>query len=350
MPSDSNRETRMPPLRQILAVLATGASLASQTAVAAECPYPGKVVFAGLNWESGMFTTDLLRYVLEKGYGCETDALPGNTVTMENALRQNDIQVTGEQWAGRSPVWRAAEEAGEVFSVGETVKGATEGWWVPEYLVKGDPQRGIEAKAPELRSVADLPRYKALFRDPEEPAKGRFYNCPTGWTCEIVNSQKLKAYRLQDSYTNFRTGTGPALDAAISAAFRRGEPVLFYYWSPTPLMGRFKLVQLEEPPFSEKAWATLSDPKNPDPIGSRSLPAKITIGVSRDFHDKAPALVELFRKVEIPLPLFNELLADMAQNHREVGEVRAQFLRQHREIWSHWVPAEVAARLDTSLK
>ncbi|WP_275427800.1 glycine betaine ABC transporter substrate-binding protein, partial [Enterobacter hormaechei] len=86
-----------------------------------------------------------------------------------------------------------------------------------------------------------------------------------------------------------------------------------------PLMGRFKLVQLEEPPFSEKAWATLSDPKNPDPIGSRSLPAKITIGVSRDFHDKAPALVELFRKVEIPLPLFNELLADMAQNHREVG-------------------------------
>lgn len=77
-----------------------------------------------------------------------------------------------EQWAGRSPVWRAAEEAGEVFSVGETVKGATEGWWVPEYLVKGDPQRGIEAKAPELRSVADLPRYKALFRDPEEPAKG----------------------------------------------------------------------------------------------------------------------------------------------------------------------------------
>ncbi|WP_301951085.1 glycine betaine ABC transporter substrate-binding protein, partial [Klebsiella pneumoniae] len=150
------------------------------------------------------------------------------TVTMENALRQNDIQVTGEQWAGRSPVWRAAEEAGEVFSVGETVKGATEGWWVPEYLVKGDPQRGIEAKAPELRSVADLPRYKALFRDPEEPAKGRFYNCPTGWTCEIVNSQKLKAYRLQDSYTNFRTGTGPALDAAISAAFRRGEPVLFY--------------------------------------------------------------------------------------------------------------------------
>ncbi|VFT24321.1 ABC transporter substrate-binding protein [Pseudomonas aeruginosa] len=83
-----------------------------------------------------------------------------------------------------------------MFSAGETVKGATEGWWVPEYLVKGDPQRGIEAKAPELRSVADLPRYKALFRDPEEPAKGRFYNCPTGWTCEIVTQPEAQGLQV----------------------------------------------------------------------------------------------------------------------------------------------------------
>ena len=61
---------------------------------------------------------------------------------------------------------------------------------------------------------------KALFKDPESPGKGRFYNCPTGWTCEGVNSQKLKAYGLEDSYVNFRTGTGPALDAAISSAIR----------------------------------------------------------------------------------------------------------------------------------
>ena len=203
----------MPPLRQILAVLALGASLASQTAVAG-MPVPG---------QSGVRRAELgKRHVHHrpvalrtgKGYGCETDALPGNTVTMENALRQNDIQVTGEQWAGRSPVWRAAEEAGEVLSVGETVKGATEGWWVPEYLVKGDPQRGIEAKAPELRSVADLPRCKALFRDPEEPAKGRFYNCPTGWTCEIVSSQKPRP-------TGCRTATRTSAPAPARRWMRR---------------------------------------------------------------------------------------------------------------------------------
>ena len=30
--------------------------------------------------------------------------------------------------------------------------------------------------------------------DQEEPSKGRFYNCPAGWTCELDNSEMLKSY------------------------------------------------------------------------------------------------------------------------------------------------------------
>jgi len=332
------------PRHSVLAAIALSLAL-SASVDAAECPYPKTVVLAALNWESGMFATEVLRYLLEQGYGCKTDAVPGNTLTMENALKQNDVQVIAEQWAGRSELWRKAEEAGEVFAIGEPVKGASEGWWVPEYLVKG-----ADAPAAGLRSVADLPRYKALFRDPEEPSKGRFYNCPTGWTCEGVNSQKLKAYGLLDSYTNFRTGAGPALDAAISSAIRQRRPILFYYWSPTPLMGRYKLVQLEEPPFDQKAWETLIDPNHPNPIGTRSLPAKISIGVSRDFHERAPALVATLAKVEIPLPLFNQILARMAEEHSEAGVLSEQFYRQQRAVWSQWVPADVAARIDASLR
>ncbi|WP_375740536.1 ABC transporter substrate-binding protein [Pseudomonas boanensis] len=332
------------PCRSVLAALLVSLVL-PLAAQADECPYPKPVILAGLNWESGMFTTEVLRYLLERGYGCKTDVLPGNTLAMENALRQNDVQVIAEQWAGRSELWRKAEAAGEVFAVGEPVKGATEGWWVPEYLVKGEG-----APAAGLRSVSDLPRFKTLLRDPEEGDKGRFYNCPTGWTCEGVNSQKLKAYGLEDSYVNFRTGTGPALDAAITSAIRQRQPILFYYWSPTPLMGRYPLVQLEEPPFDQKAWETLIDPNNPKPIGSRSLPAKISIGVSRDLRERAPQLVEAFGKMEIPLPLFNRILADMAEQRSEARIVSKTFYREHRDIWSRWVPEPVAQRIDASLR
>ncbi|MNP51637.1 Substrate binding domain of ABC-type glycine betaine transport system [compost metagenome] len=149
---------------------------------------------------------------------------------------------------------------------------------------------------------------------------------------------------------NFRTGTGPALDAAITSAIRQRQPILFYYWSPTPLMGRYPLVQLEEPPFDRKAWETLIDPKNPKPVGTRSLPAKISFGVSRDLHEKAPALVQAFEKVQIPLPLFNSILARMAEERAEAGPLADAFFRQHRDIWSLWVPADVARQLDASLK
>jgi glycine betaine/proline transport system substrate-binding protein len=248
----------------VLAVMLMGALLTCALPAQAQTRSPwcdsGKPVrFAGVSWESGALLTELMRHVMEKGYGCKTDAIPGNTVTLEAALAGNDIQVFAEEWIGRSTAWNEAAKAGKVKAVGRVIVGATEGWYVPQYVVHGDPARNIKPMAPALKSVADLPRYKALFKDEEEPGKGRFLNCPTGWTCEGVNSQKLKAYKLTDSYVNFRPGTGAALDAAISSAIQRGKPILFYYWNPTGLMGRHQFTQLQEPATTRPAsgrWPT----------------------------------------------------------------------------------------------
>ncbi|MEH0888833.1 glycine betaine ABC transporter substrate-binding protein, partial [Enterobacter sp. UNJFSC 003] len=79
---------------------------------------------------------------------------------------------------------------------GTTFPDASEGWFVPRYLVSGP-----DAKAPELKSVQDLKRYKDLFADPDEPGKGRFYNCVAGWVCEGINTKKLAAYGLAQDFT-----------------------------------------------------------------------------------------------------------------------------------------------------
>ncbi len=39
--------------------------------------------FADLNWESGSLITDILRIIVEKGYGLQTDTLPGTTITLK---------------------------------------------------------------------------------------------------------------------------------------------------------------------------------------------------------------------------------------------------------------------------
>ncbi|WP_207882945.1 ABC transporter substrate-binding protein [Pseudomonas sp. 30_B] len=305
--------------------------------------------FGELTWESGSLITEMLRLLVEQGYGYPTDTLPGSTVSLETALARNDIQVIAEEWAGRSPAWVKAEAARKVYGLGDIVKNADEGWWVPDYVVHGDPAQGIAAQAPELRSVSDLPRYRAVFRDAESPDKGRFLNSPTGWTSEIVNSQKLKAYGLADSYVNFRSGSGAAMDAEIASAIRRGKPVLFYYWSPTPLMGRYKLVRLEEPPFDAEAWKTLSDPDNPNPRGSRSLPAKLSVGVSAPFHKQYPELVAMFEKVDIPIDLLNAALAKMSETRQPPHDAAHDFLKANPQVWQGWLPAEQRARVEAAL-
>ncbi|WMJ02352.1 ABC transporter substrate-binding protein [Pseudomonas chlororaphis subsp. aurantiaca] len=334
-------------LRTLLggALLGFGILLAPAGAWAAPTP----IHFADLNWESGSLITDILRTIVEKGYGLPTDTLPGTTITLETALANNDIQVIGEEWAGRSPVWVKAEAEGKVAALGDTVKGATEGWWVPEYVVKGDPAKGIKPLAPGLRSVTDLKRYKDVFKDPESPGKGRFLNSPIGWTSEVVNKQKLKAYGLTDSYVNFRSGSGAALDAEITSSIRRGQPVLFYYWSPTPLLGRFKLIQLEEPPFDAEAWKTLTDADHPNPRPTRSLASKLSIGVSTPFQKQYPQIAEFFSKVDLPIDALNKALAEMSEKHTPPREAARAFLKAHPQVWRAWLPGDVADKVSASL-
>ncbi|MEO9273759.1 ABC transporter substrate-binding protein [Marinomonas sp. 5E14-1] len=291
----------------------------------------GKAVkFAGLNWESGMLLTELMQTVLKEGYGCEVESLPGNSISMENALSSNDIQVFAEEWVGRSEVWNKAEAAGKVVGVGAPVIGAIEGWYVPRFVVEGDAARGIKAVAPGLKNISDLPQYSAIFRDQEEPSKGRFYNCPAGWTCETENTKMLKDYGLESSYTNFRTGTGPALDAAVLSSYKRKEPILFYYWSPTALLGRVDVIKLEEKPGVDKS-------------------VSIQVGLSKTFHDEAPELVSVLSKVNIPIDLLNTYLARMSTENINAPDLAKTFLKEKPEIWKSWVSTSAAQNIQSSL-
>ncbi|WP_137820712.1 ABC transporter substrate-binding protein [Pseudomonas sp. 2FG] len=315
-------------LTSLLSLGLLAGSVSSQAAGWCESGKPVK--FAGLNWESGMLLTDVLQIVLKEGYGCETDSLPGNSITMENALSSNDIQVFAEEWVGRSEVWNKAASAGKVVGVGAPIVGAVEGWYVPRYVVEGDAKRKLEAKAPSLKAITDLAQYTEVFRDPEEPAKGRFYNCPAGWTCELDNSAMLKSYGLEDKFTNFRPGTGPALDAAVLSSYKRGEPILFYYWSPTPLMGQVDLVKLEEKPGVDKTIT-------------------IKVGLSKDFHEQAPELVAVLEKVNLPIDLLNQNLARMAKERIDSPKLAKAFLKEHPEVWHAWVSEDAAKKIDATL-
>lgn len=311
----------------------------------------GKTVhFAGITWESGAFATEVLRQILEKGYGCATDVVPGSTAATETALASNDVQVWAEQWTGRSEITAKAVAAGKVKLIGDTLPGGTvEGWFVPEYVIKGDPARNIKASAPGLVSVTDLPKYKALFADDEEPEKGRFLNCPTGWDCERVNTRLLKVLGLDASYTNFHPGTGAALDASIESAYQRGKPLVFYYWGPAALMAKYGFAQLKMPPFNDACWKTLRDESSTQQCASSYMVSHVTVGVSTPFSEAEPQAAAMFSKVSFPMPFLNATILEMTSKKIDGSAMATTFLRTHPEMWKNWVPADVAAKVQAGI-
>lgn len=329
------------------ALVATQAQGGSSSAYCAS----GKMVkFAGITWESGQFTTGVVKTILEKGYGCKTDVVPGSTAITETALVAGDLQVWGEQWVGFSEIVKKGIEAGKVKYVGNILDGGTvEGWYVPTYVVKGDPKRGIKAVAPDLKTVQDLVKYKALFKDDENPGMGRFYNCPVGWACEKTNNQKLVAYGLTKDFTNFKPGNGAGLDAAIAGAYEKGQPVAFYYWAPTGFMSRFDLTRLEEPKYNEKCYKTLQDANEKNPCGSASPSTDLRFGVSTAIADN-DAVIALLKKVQFPLSFFNKVISEVSDAKKPVEQVAKEFLMEKADMWTKWVPADVAKKVQDSLK
>ncbi|MDX1374550.1 MAG: ABC transporter substrate-binding protein [Burkholderiales bacterium] len=320
---------------------------------AADCELDRPIRFAGNDWASHQFHVAVASHILAQGYGCNVTTVPGTTQPLLNALAKGDVDVLMELWKENNvEIWAKMAQSGRAIETqGVSIQGAIQAWWVPRYLVEGDPQRGIKAAAPGLRSVADLPKYKALFRDPERPSKGRFYNCKLGWNCEKVNSRKLEAYGLLEHYTNFRAGSGAALDAAIASAYKRGRPIVFYYWGPTWVLGKYDLLRLEEPPFDAAVWDRLDKAESGAGLEACAYPTiRVTIALNRGFAEAAPNLAQFFDRYRMQDALVNKALVRMRETRDRTGAQAArEFLRRHPEVWKGWVPEEVAARVEASL-
>lgn len=322
-------------------VIASSPSQADSPAKPATHCADKPIKFAALTWESGQFTTAVLELILQTGYGCVVDKVPGATPALETALAQNDIQVIAEQWVGRSPIMQTAVAKNQVAVVGDTLKGgATQGWYVPDYVLEQYPQ---------LRSYHDLSDHAHLFTDPEDPKRARFLNCPTGWICEVFNTRLLNNTGLQSQFNNVHPGTGAALDAAIASAFEQRQPLLFYYWQPTGLMAKYNFAQIGFPEFDEACWQTLLDADGSRSCVSGFAVSQLGIAVSTPFAQQHPELIAVFERLQVSPELLNQAILDMSETHTSPEQQAEQFIRSHPELWQSWVSEAAAQRMTAAL-
>ena len=305
-----------------------------------------------LNWDSANFHDQVTAFILEHGYGCRVRLIYGGTLPIMTAHYEGKNDIIMELWYDNVKAqYDPAMKSGKVKQVGVNTPDSIQGWFIPRFVQKANPG---------LKSVFDLPKYKHLFKDPEEPSKGRFVNCIPGWSCEVINTVKLRAYGLEKHFTNFRPGSGGALAAAIKGAYLKKKPVLAYYWAPTPLLGQLDLVQLEEPAWNAADWSemlkhvnalkkggveAMGNPRKATAYRTAELPKSVTT----KFAAKHPKIVAFIEKYTLSSKDVSKMLAYLESKAGGDAKATAIHFLKTSKVWKKWVPADVAKKVEAAL-
>jgi len=305
----------------------------------AQAPEPVEkptLIFADLGWDSAQVHNRVAAFIIENGYGYpKSEMIPGETIALFEGLARGDVDIEMECWVeNQQEAYDKHIAAGDMVDLGSNFPDNWQGWLVPTYMIEnGDLPAGV--------SVDDLPQYWELFKDPEEPTKGRFVNSVPGWECTEINTEKIKIYGLDEYYTDFIAGSDAALSGSMAAAYEKDEPWFGYYWSPTWVLGKLDMTKIEEPPYDKEVWETnyaCAYPAN-----------KVNILVNASLLDKAPDVVEFLKKYETTADMANKALAYMQETEASTAEAAIYFLKEYESLWTGWVPSDVADKVKAAL-
>ncbi|MCD8505014.1 MAG: glycine/betaine ABC transporter substrate-binding protein [Burkholderiaceae bacterium] len=308
----------------------------------------GNVTISEMNWASAQAAARVDEFILKHGYGCDAETVPGDTVpTAASMTEKGRPDIAPELWMNtvKEQVDRAVGE-GRLTIVGDVLEdpaqNAGEGWWIPRYMLKSNP---------ELATIEGVKKNPGLFKDPEDPSKGRVVGCPAGWACQIITANLYKAFDMEGAGFNLvDPGSGAALAGAIKKAYNRGEGVLAYYWAPTSLIAELDLVRVELAPYNAKEFEQCIGVANcPDPKPNGFAVSEIKTVVATEFAQNNPEPMAYLKARVWSAEDFGKVLTYMEAEQAD-GQAAAQwFLKNHEAAWSKWVPADVAAKVKAAL-
>ena len=289
-----------------------------------------EVVLADASWDSILVHNRIVAFILENGYGgYSVDFIPGDTIPLFNGIASGDIDATMESWHSNYPeAYQEQIDAGTVVNVGTNMPDGPQGWWVPRYMIEGDAERGIEATAPDLRTIDDLPQYAELFPDPENPGMGRILVGPPGWSATAISEQMMEDHGLYEYYTAFLPGSGASLAACMKGAYDQGEPWIGYYWEPTAIMYQLDMVRVE---------------------GTEFPPADVDILMNAESYESMPEVAAFLSRYSTSVAVNNEFLNVLDTQVDSAEEAAIWFLQNREDVWTEWVSDDVADNVRAAL-
>jgi len=331
-------------MRKLIAssILLASASF-TMPAAANEC---GKVTIADMNWSSATLIANIDRFIFEHGFGCDAELVPGDTMpTGTSMIEKGQPDIAPEFWSNamKSALDQGVTD-GRIRYAGTTLSdGGEEGFWVPAYMVEKDPT---------LATIAGIKANAKLFTHPEDPEKSAFMGCPAGWNCQIGSSQLFNALKLaDDGFELLDPGSGAGLSGAIAKAYERQEAWFGYYWAPTAVLGKYKMVKVDfGTGVDEKHYKEcITQIDCLTPKATMFPPSKVDSIVTEEFAKNSPEIMTYLANRSFGNAEMNELLAWMEDQQADGEYAVEHFLTDYESTWSKWVDTATAEKIKKAL-
>ncbi len=310
---------------------------------AAEC---GRVTIADMNWSSASFIANVDRFILDKGFGCDAELVPGDTMpTATSMVEKGQPDIAPELWtnAVKDVVDKAVKEGRLAYAGESLVDGGEEGFWVPSYLIE---------KFPELKTIEGVKKHRDLFKHPEDPDLGGFYGCPAGWNCQISSANLFNALKLGEAgFEIVDPGSSAGLSGSLAKAYEREEGWFGYYWAPTAILGKYEMVKVDfGTGIDEQEYLSCTTQDNcENPQVTMYPKALVNTIVTTTFGPKHPEIMSYLSQRGFTNSDMNKLLAWMEDEQADAEETMYYFLETHPEMWKAWLPADVAKKVEAAL-
>ena len=298
-------------------------------------------------WESLSINNAIMEFIIEEGSGYPVETVVTTDQMMREDMQKGNLDLNMEMWQQNLIDWYNEQiEKGNIVNLGMIYEDGSQFFIIPKWV----------AEQYNIKTIFDMKDHWELFRDPEDPTKGMFYNGMIGWACYDINVVKLEAYGLTRYYNIVTPGSSEGLKVVLATAQRNHRPVFGYYWTPAALMGAYNWHILEEPPYTDECWKdimTVVEDERLRPIDEAC--AYQTLPVDKVAHKgllkKAPDVVEMLRKMVVGLEPLNRTLAWAKENEvQEYEKAAIYYLQNYEDRWKNWVTLDAYEKIKRALE
>ena len=292
----------------------------------------GPIVLLEQDWDGQLVTMAVAKILLEDemGYTTEQEFAAADSAAMFVGLGSGDFHWTCCNWPSFSAALQDefVDTEGTVERMGPLGITGTNGWFVPRYVVEGDPARGISPLAPDLVSYEDLNQYADVFATSETGDKGKLLDFTPAW--DLRSDERIAALGL--NYQVVFSGTEAASFASLAANYQRGDPFLMLMWTPHWSHSKYELIEIQLPEYTEECWPSGESFNCGWPVDP------VTKLAWSGLEDDFPEAYEFFQNFTITNEQQNEMVLSVTDDGKDYTEAAQDWIDANEDIWSVWIP------------